>query len=98
MKTKDEIKSEYLEDFTKVKSALLDIIQNNRNISQDIVQELTNQDFSSIEEYNMLTESILKASKSITELYETLPKIIGNIDKEVKEQKKKLNLDDLLEE
>jgi len=86
MKNKEEIKSEYLEDFTKVKSALLDIIQNNRNISQDIVQELTNQDFSSIEEYNMLTESILKASKSITELYETLPKIIGNIDKEVKEQ------------
>ena len=98
MKNKEEIKSEYLEDFTKVKSALLDIIQNNRNISQDIVQELTNQDFSSIEEYNMLTESILKASKSITELYETLPKIIGNIDKEVKEQKKKPNLDDLLEE
>jgi hypothetical protein len=45
----------------------------------------------------MLIANILTASKNFTELYTSAPKIIGDIDKNVKEEKKKLNLDELIE-
>jgi len=94
---KKQLKEEFSKDFIKVKSALLEIISTSRNISAEISENLANDDFSSIEEYNMLTNNIINASKNFTDLYTQAPKIIGAIDKEVKEEKKKINLEDLVE-
>jgi hypothetical protein len=95
--TKSSLKKEFNKDFMKVKSALLEIIANSRTISSSIVEDLANGDFSSIEEYNMLTNNIIQASKNFTELYTNAPKIVGSIDKEIKEEKKKINISELLE-
>jgi hypothetical protein len=95
---KGTLKQNFSEDFVKVKSALLDIIQNNRNINKNLVQALSTGDFSSIEEYNMMTKGILDASKNITELYQAAPKIVSSIDKDIKEKTPKMSLEDLMDD
>jgi hypothetical protein len=93
---KKDLKENFSKDFIKVKSALLDIIQNNRNINKNLVQNLSEGDYSAIEEYNMMTTGILNATKNITELYQAAPKIVSSIDKEIKEDKKRLSIDDVI--
>jgi hypothetical protein len=95
---KKELKEEFSKDFVKVKSALLEVIDTSRNVASDIAESLSQEDYSNIEEYNMLIANILTASKNFTDLYTSAPKIIGDIDKNVKEEKKKLNLDELIED
>jgi hypothetical protein len=95
---KKELKEEFDKDFMKVKSALLEVIQNSRAIASDIAESLASEDYSSIEEYNMLTTQIINASKNFTDLYTQAPKIIGSIDKEIKEEKQKINLEDLMDD
>ena len=93
---KKELKKNFSTDFVKVKSALLDIIQNNKDINKGLVQNLSEGDYSTIEEYNMMTRGILDATKNITELYQAAPKIISSIDKDIKEDKKRLSIDDVI--
>ena len=95
---KTELKDEFFKDFKKVKTSLLDIIDNNRNISAEMVEALIDGDFSSLEEYNIITKGILEASKNITEIYAQVPKILGEVDKNIKEPKKSLSVEDLLKE
>ena len=95
---KKELKEEFDKDFKKVKSALLEVIQNSRTVASDIAESLSQEDYANIEEYNMLTTQIINASKNFTDLYTQAPKIIGSIDKEVKEEKKKINLEDLMDD
>ncbi len=91
---KQELKEEYKKDFKKVKSALLEIISNSRNISTDIAKNLAEEDYSLLEEYGVLTKNIIDASKQFNDLYINAPKIISEIEK-IKESKKKINLEDL---
>ena len=95
---KKEIKEEFSKDFMKVKGALLEVIQNSRGAASEIAENLANEDYSSIEEYGMLTKSIIEASREFNNLYTNAPKIIGSIDKDIKEEKTKLSLEDLIEE
>jgi len=95
--TKKELKNQFSKDFIKVKSALLEIISNSRNISNDIAENLASEDYSSIEEYGMLTKNIIDATKEFNSLYTNAPKILTEIDK-VKEEKKKINLEDFVDE
>ena len=76
----------------------MEVIQNSRTVASDIAESLSQEDYANIEEYNMLTTQIINASKNFTDLYTQAPKIIGSIDKEVKEEKKKINLEDLMDD
>jgi Zn-dependent M32 family carboxypeptidase len=95
---KKELKEEFSKDFKKVKSALLEVISTSRTIASDIAESLAQEDYTSIEEYTMLTSNILQASKNFTELYTQAPKILGSIDKDIKEEKKKINLQELIDD
>jgi hypothetical protein len=95
---KKELKEEFSKDFKKVKSALLEVIQTSRGISSDIAESLANEDYTAIEEYGILTKNIIDASKQFNDLYTQAPKILGSIDKEVREEKKKINLEDLMDD
>jgi Zn-dependent M32 family carboxypeptidase len=95
---KKELKEEFSKDFMKVKSALLEIISISRKTASDIADSLAQEDYSSLEEYQMLTKNIIDASKNFTDLYSQAPKIFGDIDKTMKEEKKKIDLNDLVDE
>ena len=95
---KKELKEEFSKDFMKVKSALLEIISISRTTASDIAENLAQEDYSSIEEYQMLTKNIIDASKNFTDLYSQAPKIFGDIEKTMKEEKKKIDLNDLVDD
>jgi len=95
---KKDLKEEFDKDFMKVKSALLEVIQTSRGIASNIAESLAAEDYSSIEEFQLLNKNIIDASKNFTELYTQAPKIIGSIDKDIKEEKKKINLQDLVDD
>jgi len=95
---KKELKEQFNKDFLKVKTAILDVIQTSRNVSNDIAESLAQEDYSNIEEYTILTKNIIDATKQFNELYLNAPKIIGDINKNVQEEKKKVNLDDLMKD
>ena len=95
---KKELKEEFSKDFMKVKGALLEVIQNSRGAASEIAESLANEDYTSIEEYGILTKNIIEASREFNNLYTQAPKILGSIDKEIKEQKTKINLEDLVED
>ena len=95
---KNELKEEFSKDFMKVKGALLEVIQNSRGAASEIAESLANEDYSSIEEYGILTKNIIEASREFNNLYTQAPKILGSIEKEIKEQKSKINLEDLIED
>ncbi len=92
---KKDLKEQFSKDFIKVKSALLEVIGTSRSVANDIAENLANEDFSSIEEYQVLINNIINASKEFNSLYSNAPKILGDIDKNVKEEKKKISLEDL---
>ncbi len=94
---KKDLKEQFSKDFIKVKSALLEVIGTSRSVANDIAENLANEDFSSIEEYGILTKNIIDASKQFNDLYTQAPKILGSIDKEVKEEKIKISLEELME-
>jgi len=95
---KKELKKHFSEDFIKVKSAILGIIQNSNIIATGIAEDLAQGDFSSIEEYNLLIKSINDATKNFNELYQNAPKIISSIDKEIKDEKKNMKLEDIIDD
>jgi predicted HTH domain antitoxin len=95
---KKELKEQFSKDFVKVKSALLEVISTSRRVSNDIAINLAQEDFSSIEEYGILTKNIIDASKQFNDLYTQAPKILGSIDKEVREEKVKINLEELMKD
>jgi hypothetical protein len=95
---KKELREHFSKDFIKVKTAILDVIQTSRNVSNKIATSLAQEDFSSIEEYTLLSKNIIDATKQFNELYANAPKILSSIEKEVKEEKKKINLDDLMKD
>ena len=94
--TKKQLREQFSTDFKKVNGALMEIIQTSREVSSKIAEVLVNNDYSSIEEYNMLTNNIINASKQFNDLYTQAPKIIGSIEKEIKDQKQKVSLDELM--
>lgn len=94
---KDALKENIEHDVNKIRGALLEIISNNRALNVDLVDQMGTSDYSLLEEYNLLTKSILDAAKILTDVNQTTPKIIKDISN-VQDEKKSIDLNDLIDE
>ena len=92
---KDELKDNIQGDVNKMRGALLEILSANREINKDLVDQMAQGDFALLEEYNLLTKSILDAAKVLTDIHSQTPKILNDIER-VQEKKKQINLEDLV--
>ncbi len=93
---KEDLKESIEHDVNKMRGAMLEIISNNRSINKELSESLSDGDFSLLEEYNLITKSILDAAKVLTEVHSQTPKIIQEIDK-IQQEHKKLDINDLLD-
>ena len=90
------MKEKFSSDFEKMRGGLLEIIATNRQLNTQLSKEMEGADFKLVEEYVMLTKTINESIKQLTEMYKFAPEIISKIDKHITPEKKKLNLDDML--
>ena len=68
------IAQKHLEDFDKQRQTLIDIINKNKEVDDDIVENLMESDFSLLEEHIELTKVLVSAVKELSELYKNKPK------------------------
>jgi uncharacterized protein (UPF0335 family) len=96
MGTKKELKDNTQADMNVARGAMREIIDHNRRINNQLVEQMEDADFSLLEEYSMITKGILEAAKLLTEINAQTPKTIKDIEK-VEEEKKKIDLDSLMD-
>ncbi len=94
---KEDLNKALSEDAKKIRGAMKEIIENNRIINKELVEQMINSDFGLLEEYNLLTKSILDAAKVLNDVNAQTPKTIKEIEK-IQEKKKAIDLNDLVDE
>lgn len=93
---KDELKDNISEDVNKLRGAMLELISNNRSLNTELVDQMAAGDFKLLEEYNLLSKSILDAAKVLTDIHAQTPKILNDINK-VEDKKEAIDLNDLID-
>ncbi len=92
---KKELRENTQQDMDIARGAMREIIEHNRKINNNLVDQMEELDFSLLEEYAMVTKGILDAAKLLTDINAQTPKTIKDIDN-VQEEKKKINLNELV--
>ncbi len=95
-KSKESIVDRTINDSLIARGAMRELIENNRAINRDILLGFSNKDFELLEEYTLLSDGILKAAKLLTEINQSTPKIMKDVEK-LQGQKKEINLDDFVD-
>lgn len=93
---KKEMQKKYLDDFEKMRGALLAQIANNSKLDQTLMERFAEDDFTLLEEHAALSKIILDSTKVLSEAYKYAPEIVTKIDETDTEEKEKINLDDLI--
>ncbi len=94
---KKEILNEFAEDFAKSRGALQEVISHNRTIDTELVKDLQEGNFKSLEEHIEISKIIMSGVKEMTELFKNIPKILQDIEMiQEGEEKQKINLNDLM--
>ena len=96
--TKQELMEWFERDFKTSKGALNEIIDHNRVIDLQIVEDLKIGNFKSLEEHMVINQLILDSVKATTELYKQASGIIESIDKLEDKKKQKIDINKLLED
>jgi len=94
---KEELLKNLEEDFNKTRGAISEIIDHNRSIDRDLVEEMSEGDFSRLEEHIEISKLIMDGIKSFNDLYKNMPSSIESIGK-IKQDKKENKSKDLLKD
>ena len=94
---KQKFQAQFLEDFQKMRGALLSQIANNSKLDQTLMEKFAQEDYSELEEHAALSKIILDSTKVLSEAYKFAPEIINKIQESKGEEKKKINIEDLLD-
>ena len=86
---------EFNKDFKKIRGALLAQIRNNQNISEELMRQFSENDFSLLEEHTALSKIVLDSTKALTDAYKQSIEIQKN---NLNKPKEKIDIKDLLEE
>ena len=92
---KRELKENTQEDMDIARGAMREIIEHNRKINKELVQQMDENDFTLLEEYSIITKSLLDAAKLLTDINAQTPKTVQEIEK-IQEDKKPIDLDELV--
>ena len=94
---KEKLLNNTQSDMDISRGAMLEIISHNRKINKILVEQMEEENFALLEEYTAITKGILDAAKLITDINSQTPKTVKEIEK-IQEQKKSINLDDLVQD
>ena len=94
---KEDLKEALQKDLSTSQGALREIIEHNRIVNKSLVEQMTDGDFTLLEEYGIITKGILDSVKLLNEINSVAPKTIKDINT-VQEEKKGINLRDLIDE
>jgi chemotaxis regulatin CheY-phosphate phosphatase CheZ len=78
---KEEFIAKSEEDFRKSRGALEEVIEHNRNIDAQLVNDLMQSDFKKLEEHIEISKLIMDGIKASNELYKQGIEILKNTDK-----------------
>ncbi len=93
--SKKELSDNTKKDMDIARGSMREIIDHGRNINKTLVEGFEDKDLSLLEEYGIITKSILDAAKLLTDINAQTPKTLKDIEK-VEEEKKKIDLDSLM--
>jgi len=94
---KEKLLKSISEDFQKTRGAISEVIDHNRKLDADLVEELSDGDYSRLEEHIEISKLIMDGVKSFNELYKNIPSSIESIGK-IKQDKKENKSKDLLKD
>ena len=94
---KNDLKDELQEDINIARGAMKEIIENNRKLNRDILDDMGTDNFAMLEEYTILQKSILDAAKLLSDIHSVQPKTLKDISN-LQDEKQKINLDELIDE
>jgi len=97
---KKQVLEKFKDDFDKTRGALNEIISHNRGIDINLVEDLKIGNFKLLEEHVEIQKLILEATKGMTSLYKETAGILKatNELEEAKEEKSKINIEDLMKD
>jgi len=98
---KEELLESLSKDFNKTRGAIAEIIDHNRILDKELVEELITGDYSRLEEHIEISKLIMDGVKSFNELYKNIPNSLESISKikqDKKENKSKNLLEDLMKD
>jgi len=98
---KEELLKSLSKDFDKTRGAITEIIDHNRVLDKELVEELITGDYSRLEEHIEISKLIMDGVKSFNELYKNIPnslETISKIKQDKKENKSKNLLEDLMKD
>ena len=78
---REELLKKYSEDFRKSRAALEEVIDHNRNIDAQLVNELMESNFTKLEEHIEISKLIVDGVKNTNELYKQSIDILKNMEK-----------------
>jgi mevalonate kinase len=93
---KKQISKKFEEDFNKSRAALEEIIDHNRSIDAQLVNDLSQGDFKKLEEHIEISKLILDGVKATNELYKQSIDILKNLDNIPGKEEKKSTLSDIM--
>ena len=94
---KKKFKQKYLDDFEKMRGALLAQIKNNQKLDEEIISRFAEEDYTLLEEHAQLSKIILDSTKVLSDAYKLAPQILDDIE-ETKEEPKKLDINKIMDE
>ena len=97
---KEELLKKFEDDFRKSRAALEEVIDHNRNIDAQLVNDLMEKDFRVLEEHIEISKLIIDGVKNSNELYKQSIDILKNMEKipEKDDKPKESILDKLMKE
>ena len=98
--TKDKLLEDFSSDFKKSQGALIEILEHNRAIDANIVEDLLQGDYTRLEEHIEISKIIMKGVEGFNDLYKNTPYVLENVGKlpEKTEKKTKVVLADIMKE
>jgi len=93
---KEKLKTQLQDDTTLIRNACRNLIVDGQKVNQQLIENLVQEDLSQLEEYTMISKSITDAAKLLADTHQSVVKTTKEIEK-IKEQKEKVNLDDLIQ-
>ncbi len=91
-----DFQENYLNDFSKMRGALLSQIANNSKLSEELMKQFSENDFGLLEEHAMLSKITLDSTKALSDAYKQAPVILNDIQNQ--KETIKIDLDELMKD
>lgn len=98
--TKSNVLADFAADLKKSRGALIEVLDHNRVIDKNIVNDLIQGDYTRLEEHIEISKIIMDGVKGFNDLYKNTPQVLDSISKlpDDNKSKAKVSLSDVMGE